>query len=77
VVTLVQTGKIERFPLLLYGKEFWEPVLEWTKTTLLDQGLISPEDPGLFKIVNSPEEVLAAISDHAKSVGMEPGKKQG
>ena len=72
VVTLVQTGKIERFPLLLYGAEFWGPVMTWMKTTLLDQGYISPEDPSLFKIVNSPEEVLKEVQSHATKLDMEP-----
>jgi uncharacterized protein (TIGR00730 family) len=74
VVTLVQTGKIGRFPLLLYGKKFWTPVMQWMRTTLLDEGLISPEDPALFQIVNSPEEVLREIQKHAKKIGMLPKK---
>jgi uncharacterized protein (TIGR00730 family) len=72
VVTLVQTGKIERFPLLLYSREFWGPVMEWTKNTLLDGGYISPEDPDLFKIVDSPEEVLREVEAHARKAGMVP-----
>jgi uncharacterized protein (TIGR00730 family) len=76
VVTLVQTGKIERFPLLLYGRDFWAPVMLWMKTTLLDQGYISPEDPDLFKIVDSPEEVLQEVRGYAQKINMvpKPGK---
>jgi uncharacterized protein (TIGR00730 family) len=74
VVTLVQTGKIERFPLLLYGTDFWNPVMQWMKTELLDQGLISPEDPNLFRLVNKPEEVLQAIEEYAKKMDMLPRK---
>ncbi len=72
VVTLVQTGKIERFPLLLYGKEFWGPVMQWMKTTLLDTGYISPEDPALFKILDKPEDVLKEVKAHARKIGMMP-----
>jgi uncharacterized protein (TIGR00730 family) len=72
VATLVQTGKIERFPLLLFGKDFWSPVMDWTKSALLDGGYISAEDPELFKIVDSPEEVLAEVESHAKKLGMLP-----
>jgi uncharacterized protein (TIGR00730 family) len=69
VATLVQTGKVERFPLLLYGKEFWSPVMDWTRSTLLDSGYISPEDPGLFAIVDSPEEALQRIQEFVRSNG--------
>lgn len=72
VVTLVQTGKIERAPLLLYGKSFWEPVMDWAKSTLLDQGYISPEDPELFTIVDSPAEVLKQVKSWAKKMDMMP-----
>jgi uncharacterized protein (TIGR00730 family) len=76
VVTLVQTGKIERFPLLLYGKAFWTPVLQWMRSTLLDHGYISSVDPDLFKVVDSPKEVLAQVQKFAKKAGKlpKPGK---
>jgi uncharacterized protein (TIGR00730 family) len=75
VVTLIQTGKIERFPLILYGADFWGPVMQWMKTTLLDEGLISAEDPGLFMIVDNPEEVLATVDEHAKRMNMQPRRE--
>jgi uncharacterized protein (TIGR00730 family) len=66
VITLVQTGKIERFPLIMVGKAFWEPVVSWMHHQLLDQGLISPEDPSLIKVVDTAEEALKLVQQSAK-----------
>jgi uncharacterized protein (TIGR00730 family) len=78
VATLVQTHKIDRFPLILVGKDFWGPVLGWMQDYLLKHDYIAAEDPGLFKLVDKPEEVLALVRAHAKAVGKLPeGAKKG
>jgi uncharacterized protein (TIGR00730 family) len=70
VATLVQTGKIERFPLILVGKEFWTPVVGWMEHQLLDAGLISPEDPKLLQVVDTAEEALKLVKKAAKQQGI-------
>jgi len=66
VATLVQTGKIERLPLILVGKDFWKPVVSWMEHQLLEAGLISPEDPKLLQVVDSAEEALKLVQKAAK-----------
>ena len=63
-LTLVQTGKVNRIPLILVGKEFWEPAKRWIDETLLrDHGYISPEDTALYKIVDSAEEGMEYLKE--------------
>ncbi len=66
-LTLIQTGKISHFPIVLYGKEYWDGLLEWVRNTMLAEGTISAEDLDLIAISDSPEEirdiVVGAISD--------------
>ncbi|MCA1751558.1 MAG: TIGR00730 family Rossman fold protein [Cryomorphaceae bacterium] len=61
-MTLIQTGKIGRFPIILYGKDYWGGLLDWVKKTLRDNyKTISPEDLELFRLVDSPEEAVEHI----------------
>ena len=61
-ITLIQTKKIGRFPIVLVGTEFWSGLLEWIKKTLIAQGNISEEDLKLFRIVDTAEEALAHLN---------------
>ncbi|MBT7816024.1 MAG: TIGR00730 family Rossman fold protein [Polaribacter sp.] len=61
-ITLIQTKKIGRFPIVLVGTEFWSGLLEWIKKTLIAQGNISEEDLKLFRIVDSAEEAVAHLN---------------
>jgi uncharacterized protein (TIGR00730 family) len=70
VATLVQTRKIEHFPLILVGKAFWGPFIEWAQANLLGHGYISPEDPSLFKVVDTAEEALKLVKQTAKQQGI-------
>src|SRR3954467_12968933 len=49
-LTLVQTGKIHRFPIVLYDSAYWGEMLGWMERSLLEQGMISPEDPDLLQL---------------------------
>jgi uncharacterized protein (TIGR00730 family) len=65
IVTLIQTKKISRLPVVLYGKEFWMPLMQYFEKTLLKQyGTISREDLDLFHIVDSVDDALAYILTH-------------
>jgi uncharacterized protein (TIGR00730 family) len=76
VVTLVQTERIPLFPMVLIGKEFWQGLLRWMKTTVLDRAFISPEDLDLFTITDDAQEAVSVILEHQRrmSVPAIPGK---
>ena len=60
--TLIQTNKINHVPLVLVGRKFWQPMLDWFRNTmLLEFGAISPDDMNLFTLVDTPEEACSAI----------------
>jgi len=65
--TLIQTGKIRNFPLVLMGRSFWEPLLEFMDGTLLEAGTIDREDHERFFITDSPEEAIEHIRQIAMS----------
>lgn len=72
-LTLIQTKKIARFPVVLVGKEFWGGLVDWIKETLLARaGNISPEDMDLFSVVDTPEEVVTCITEFYKSHLLRP-----
>jgi uncharacterized protein (TIGR00730 family) len=71
-LTLVQTGKTRKIPIILVHEPFWRGLLDWIKHTLVTEGMISPEDMGLVKVINDPKEVVNAIFDHYETRGFEP-----
>ena len=60
-LTLIQTGRMERVPFLLFGRAFWEKIINWE--ALEDAGTISPEDLDLFRFVESADEAAAIIEE--------------
>ena len=62
-LTLIQTGKVNRIPLVLVGREFWQGALDWIDNSLNTHGYISPEDRELYKIVDSADEGMAYLTD--------------
>ncbi len=62
-LTLIQTNKIGRFPIVLVGKKFWGGMVDWIKETLVDERMISEEDLNLFNLVDTPEEAVKVIDD--------------
>ena len=60
-LTLIQTKKIGRFPIVLVGSEFWSGLLDWFANTLLKNHLIKEEDLSLFRVVDTAEEAVAHI----------------
>ncbi len=64
VLTLIQTKKISRFPVILVGKKYWEGMMEWIKNVMLEEERnVNPEDLDLVQIVETPDEVSKLISD--------------
>ena len=60
-LTLIQTGKIRRFPVVLIGRKYWEGLIRWLGNSLVDEGAISPEDLNLFYLTDSPEDAVRYI----------------
>jgi uncharacterized protein (TIGR00730 family) len=60
-LTLIQTGKIYNFPVILFGSEYWSGLLDWLRNTMLAKGNISPPDVDLMMVTDSPEEVRDLI----------------
>jgi uncharacterized protein (TIGR00730 family) len=69
-VTLVQTGKITKFPIVLVGSRYWNGLRQWINDTVLAEGKVSPGDPDLLRVVDDPEEVVEVILDaHSQDSG--------
>lgn len=62
-ITLIQTNKIGRFPIVLVGEKFWGGLIDWIKEAMLAAGNISPEDLNLFSIVENPTDAVRVIDE--------------
>ncbi len=71
-ITLIQTNKIEKFPIILVGSEFWSGLLDWIKETMIQEGTISPEDLDLIKIANTEVEVVEILDSFYKGKSLSP-----
>lgn len=72
-ITLIQTKKIGKFPIILVGSEFWSGLIDWINEVLLIQyAKISPEDMNLIKIVDSSDEVVEVIDNFYKKYNLTP-----
>lgn len=72
-LTLIQTKKVGRFPVILLGRDFWNGMVDWIKEVVLaKEKNISPEDLELFKIVDTPEEAVAEINDFYHKYMLKP-----
>ncbi|MFK7813014.1 MAG: TIGR00730 family Rossman fold protein [Maribacter sp.] len=71
-ITLIQTNKIEKFPIILVGTDFWKGLLEWIKKTMLAAKNISPEDLDLIHLVDTEEEVVEIIDAFYKGRSLSP-----
>lgn len=60
-VTLIQTNRIRRFPVILVESSYWKGLIEWLKNTVLLEGRISPSDMEIFQLIDEPEEVIKTI----------------
>jgi predicted Rossmann-fold nucleotide-binding protein len=65
-LTLIQTGKIRDFPVVLFGSEYWRGLIEWVRATMVADGKAAEADLGLMALTDSPEEVLEIIMSSAR-----------
>ncbi len=61
-LTLIQTGKVRNFPVVLFGKDYWKGMVDWLRERVADERKISPEDLDLFCVTDSPEEVVEHVA---------------
>lgn len=71
-ITLIQTNKIGKFPIILVGSQFWGGLMEWIQNTMLTAGNISPEDLHLIKVADTEEEVVDIIDAFYKGHTLSP-----
>jgi uncharacterized protein (TIGR00730 family) len=70
-LTLVETGKITRFPIVLVGSGYWSGLLAWMREKVLAEGKISPRDLDLLTVADDPDEVVAIITRAHAEAGIE------
>ncbi|WP_047541121.1 TIGR00730 family Rossman fold protein [Methylotenera versatilis] len=70
-ITLVQTGKSRKIPIILVCKDFWAGLLDWLKNTLVHEGMASAQDMELIQLIDDPKEIVEAIFKHYELTGFE------
>jgi hypothetical protein len=76
ILTLVQTGKTRRIPIILVGGTFWRGLIDWFRDTLVAEGTISAGDLDLFQVIDTPQDVVNAIFDYYEHKSFEPSEKE-
>jgi uncharacterized protein (TIGR00730 family) len=62
-LVLIQTGKIRHFPVVLFGRAHWDPMLEWIRGKVLAEGMVSPEDLRLLTVTDDPAGAVRSVVD--------------
>ena len=70
-LTLIQTNKSPRIPLILVGSDFWSGLLDWFRGRLVADGMIGANDVHLLQVIDDPQQVIEAIFDHYEARGFE------
>lgn len=72
VVTLAQTLKIDKVPIILYGSDYWKGLKDWIQNTLLEEKYINPEDLNLLFLTDSDQEVIDSINSYYQKGVLKP-----
>lgn len=75
ILTLVQTGKVPRIPIVLVDRGFWQGAVDWLRGRLVAEGVINPEDPDLMTIVEDADSVVRVIFEHYGTRGFGPSRE--
>jgi uncharacterized protein (TIGR00730 family) len=75
-LTLVQTGKSRRIPIILVGASFWSGLLDWMKSRLVGEGMIAAEDIDLMQVIDDAEAIVEAIFTFYEGRGFEPTRDE-
>ena len=70
-LTLVQTGKTRRIPIILVCSDYWRGMMDWFRQTLLTEGMMNPEDMDLIQLIDEPRAIVDAIFKHYETRGFE------
>ena len=76
ILTLQQTGKTRRIPIVLVEREYWSGLLDWIRARLVDGGMIDARDLEVVHVVEEPEQVLKAIAGHYGERGYTPSREE-
>ena len=71
ILTLIQTGKSRRIPIILVHEPFWRGLIDWFKNTMVEEKTISPEDLDLMKIIDDPKDIVNEIFNYYEKKGFE------
>ena len=75
-LTLVQTGKTRRMPIILVHAPFWRGIIDWFRQVLVAEGMIDPQDLDLIQIHDEPRAIVNAIFDYYEKRGFEPSARE-
>jgi uncharacterized protein (TIGR00730 family) len=75
-LTLVQTGKSRRIPIILVGGSYWQGLLDWLQDTVAAEGMIGEHDIGLMRVIDEPDAVVEAIFDFYENRGFLPSRDE-
>jgi uncharacterized protein (TIGR00730 family) len=75
-LTLVQTRKTRRIPIILVGSDFWSGLLDWLKDRLVTERMIDPLDLDLMRVLDEPDAIVEAIFDFYENRGFEPSQEE-
>jgi uncharacterized protein (TIGR00730 family) len=76
VLTLVQTGKSRRIPIILVGGQFWSGLLAWMRDRLVGEGMIADKDMDLMQVIEEPEAIVDAIFKFYENRGFTPTRQE-
>ena len=75
-LTLVQTGKTRKIPIILVHSPFWQGMLDWFRQVMVAEGMISADDMNLIQVIDEPRQVVEAIFKHYEARGFEPSPQE-
>lgn len=75
-LTLVQTGKTRRIPIILVKSSFWGGLVDWFRASLVKEGMIDPDDMDLIQVIDEPDRVVEAIFLHYEARGFQPSAQE-